>query len=54
MKLKRLHIENFRKLKNVDVIFDEATFLIGANNSGKSSTLDAIEYLLSDKRQTFF
>lgn len=49
MKLKRLHIENFRKLKNVDVIFDEATFLIGANNSGKSSTLDAIEYLLSDK-----
>lgn len=50
MKLKSIHIENFRKLNNVDVTFGDATFLIGANNAGKTSTLDAIEYLISDKK----
>ena len=48
MKLYRLKIKNFRKLNNVEFIFGDATFLIGANNAGKSSTLDAIELLLSN------
>lgn len=50
MRLNTIEIHNFRKLNDVEVKFDEATFLIGANNSGKSSTLDAIEYLVTDKK----
>ena len=49
MRLNTIKIQNFRKLNDVEVKFGEATFLIGANNSGKSSTLDAIEYLVADK-----
>lgn len=37
-----IKIRNFRKLNEVEVKFGETTFLIGANNSGKSSTLDTI------------
>ena len=51
MRLNKLHIQNFRKLNNVDILMGDATFLIGANNSGKSSALDAIEYLTSDKNK---
>ena len=50
MRLNTIKIRNFRKLNDVEVKFGEATFLIGANNSGKSSTLDAIEYLVADKK----
>lgn len=49
MRIHKLHIENFRKLQNVDIDMRETTFLIGANNAGKTSTLDAIEYLLTSK-----
>lgn len=48
MVLYRLKIKNFRKLNNVEFVFGDATFLIGANNAGKSSTLDSIELLLSN------
>lgn len=51
MKLKCLKIHNFRKLNDVEVNFGDATFWIGANNSGKSSTVDAIEFLLSDNKK---
>ena len=50
MRLNTIKIRNFRKLNDVEVKFGETTFLIGANNSGKSSTLDAIEYLVADKK----
>jgi putative ATP-dependent endonuclease of OLD family len=49
MKLQQLHIHNFRKLNDVTINLADASFLVGANNSGKSSTLDAIELLTSDK-----
>lgn len=49
MKLQQLHIQNFRKLNDVTISLSDASFLVGANNSGKSSTLDAIELLTSDK-----
>lgn len=53
MQLHNLHIENFRKLHNVDIQFGQTTFLIGANNAGKTSTLDALELLLKlDKKLT--
>lgn len=50
MRLKSIKIQNFRKLHNVEINFGDATFLIGANNAGKSSTLDAVEYLVTDKK----
>lgn len=50
MKLYKLKIHNFRKLNDVELTFGDATFLIGANNAGKSSTLDAIDFLLNQKK----
>lgn len=50
MKLSKLYIQNFRKLNNVEIICENTTFLIGANNAGKTSTLSALEYLLTDKK----
>ncbi|MFJ3048424.1 AAA family ATPase [Herbaspirillum chlorophenolicum] len=51
MKLSKLHIEGLRRLKNVDVMFGDATFCIGRNNCGKSTVLLAIEKLLSGDKQ---
>lgn len=51
MKLNSLKISGFKRLKTVEVLFGDATFLIGQNNCGKSSVLKAIEILLSAKKQ---
>lgn len=51
MRLHRLKIQGFRRLKSVEIFFGNATFLIGENNIGKSSVLKAIELLLSAKKQ---
>lgn len=50
MRLGKIKIQNFRKLNDVEINLGDATFLIGANNAGKSSTLDVIEYLVTDKK----
>ncbi len=50
MILYHLKIQNFRKLNNIELTFGDATFLIGANNAGKSSTLDAIALLLNNQK----
>lgn len=47
MYIKELMVKNFRSLKNVIVRLDEATILIGENNAGKSTVLDAIRIALS-------
>lgn len=51
MRLHRLKIEGFRRLKEVELFLGDATFLIGQNNSGKSSVLKAIDILLSARKQ---
>lgn len=51
MRLHSLKIEGFRRHFDTELAFSDATFLIGPNNSGKSSVLKAIEYLLNDKRK---
>lgn len=51
MKLHKLKISGFKRLKEVTINFGDATFLIGQNNCGKSSILKAIEILLSAKKQ---
>ena len=50
MRLKSIKIQNFRKLNDVEIDLGDATFIIAANNAGKSSTLDVIEYLVTDKK----
>ena len=50
MYLHSISIKGFKRLLDIEATFNEATFLIGQNNSGKSSLLRAIEYLLSNKQ----
>lgn len=50
MRLRKIKIQHFRKLNDVEINLGNTTFLIGANNAGKSSTLDIIEYLVTDKK----
>ncbi len=50
MKIKYLDIQNFRKLKCCRLdISDEQTILVGANNSGKTSAMDALTLFLNKK-----
>ncbi|HEY8379874.1 MAG TPA: AAA family ATPase [Nannocystis sp.] len=43
--LARLHVQNFKCLRDVDITFGPLTVLIGPNDSGKSSILDALRIL---------
>ncbi|MCY1008191.1 AAA family ATPase [Nannocystis pusilla] len=43
--LARLHVQNFKCLRDVDIAFGPFTVLIGPNDSGKSSILDALRIL---------
>jgi predicted ATP-dependent endonuclease of OLD family len=45
MRLHKLQIKNFRLIKDCTILFRDATFLIGPNNTGKSSIFSAIDYL---------
>lgn len=47
MRLDHLSIRNFKALREVDVDFEPATVIVGANDSGKSSLLDAIHWIFS-------
>ncbi len=47
MFLKRVYIKNFRSLKNIRVDLDENTVLMGENNAGKTSFMDAIRIALT-------
>ncbi len=43
MIIERIHIENFRSLKNVDLNCDELTAIIGRNGAGKSTILYSLD-----------
>lgn len=47
MYLYSLRIEGFRKHWDTTILLSDSTFLIGENNAGKSSVLQALDYLLS-------
>lgn len=51
MRLHKLKIKGLRRLKEIEILFGDATFLIGQNNSGKSTVFKAIEILLSGQKQ---
>jgi predicted ATP-dependent endonuclease of OLD family len=54
MKIKFVEIQNFRKLKSCRVDFaDNTTIFVGANNSGKTSAMDAlVKFLIKNEFST--
>ena len=46
MILESVRVQNFRSIKDATLYCDKLTALVGANGSGKSSFLKAIEALL--------
>ena len=47
MFLREIKIKNYRSLKDVSMLLDDQTVLIGENNSGKTALLDAVRFALS-------
>jgi putative ATP-dependent endonuclease of the OLD family len=47
MRITRLHIENFRSIRNVDIELSDTTVFIGPNNAGKTAILDAVRIVLT-------
>ncbi len=43
--LRRLKIKNFKSLKDVDIRFDHLNILIGMNGAGKSTVLQALDFV---------
>ena len=53
MLIKFVEIQNFRRLKSIRIEFDSKTTLfVGANNSGKTSAMEALSHFLVDKSFT--
>ncbi len=50
MKIARLHIQNFRGLKEATLLFDGHVVLVGDNNVGKSTIFEAIDLALGPDR----
>jgi len=50
MKLRHIHIENFRGITNLDLPVGDTTVLIGENNTGKTAVLDALRFVLREIR----
>jgi putative ATP-dependent endonuclease of OLD family len=48
MNLRRVHIQNFRGIKNLELDLDNLVVLIGENNTGKTAILHAIRLCLRD------
>jgi putative ATP-dependent endonuclease of OLD family len=47
MHIKKINIKNFRGIKHLSLELDELTVLIGENNTGKTSILEALRTCLS-------
>jgi putative ATP-dependent endonuclease of OLD family len=52
MKIEKLQIRGFRKLCDTEILFGDASFLIGHNNVGKSSVFEALRYILKNEIPT--
>lgn len=50
MRIARLQIENFRGIKRGDIFLPKYTVLVGDNNCGKSTVLEAIDLCLGPER----
>lgn len=49
IKLKSLHLEHFKGIKKLDVVFGDKTKIKGQNASGKTTVFDAFTWLLFNK-----
>ena len=47
MRITRLHVENFRSIRSLDVALSHTTVLIGPNNAGKTAILEALQIALT-------
>lgn len=54
MQITRLHIENFRSIKSLDVELGDTTVFLGPNNAGKTAVLDAVRFALAPTRREGF
>ncbi|HEX3625925.1 MAG TPA: AAA family ATPase [Verrucomicrobiae bacterium] len=50
MRISRIKIENFRGIKSGELLFPKYAALVGDNNSGKSTVLEAIDLCLGPER----
>ncbi|HEY0669168.1 MAG TPA: AAA family ATPase [Sphingobacteriaceae bacterium] len=50
MKIRKVKASNFRGIKNAEISFEGHTVLIGDNNAGKSTILEAIDLVLGPDR----
>jgi hypothetical protein len=52
MRITKLSVENFKKVKdNFDFDFLSQNFFVGDNNTGKTSIIEAVDYLLSGPKK---
>lgn len=47
MRIQRVHIENFRAIRDVECQFDDITSFIGPNGAGKSTILRALDWFFN-------
>ena len=48
MYIQKIHIENFRLLKNVDIVLDKSlTLIVGKNNTGKTSVAHLLQSIIN-------
>jgi len=47
MQIRRVHIQNFRCLENIEIEFDKITSFIGPNGAGKSTVLRALDWFFN-------
>jgi len=50
MRIVHLHVQNFRAMKDAEFVLPENVVLVGDNNSGKSTILEAIDLVLGPER----
>ena len=50
MRIARIRIENFRGIKQAEILLPEHAVLVGDNNTGKSTVLEAIDLVLGPER----
>lgn len=47
MRIQRVHIENFRAIRDAECMFDDVTSFIGPNGAGKSTVLRALDWFFN-------
>ena len=54
MKISKIRIKNFRKLRDCHInLSDKETLFVGSNNSGKTSAMHALMFFLGNEPSKF-